>query len=180
MERAEYIFTETNSDSQKEFLEKKLQNRIADCKDPRYLLLANLLDDHVSNDYSIIVAEYEPTEDLTDLLSDKSQFFKTDLFKYKRIKGRVSQCHDNSVEYVCKKPEKRKLYTGYALSEDHLWRQHSWVIENNDTIVETTEKRLCYFGYEATRMLNEYLGIGESDIIDEESAWTFTPKTERI
>lgn len=153
----EYLFTEKNKQSQKDFLAAKLADRITSDKEPRYQLLANLLENHTTNDYSILCCEYEPEADLNDLLSDKSKFYVTAEFKYKRIRGKACHCHDNSVEYVLKNEKKRKLYTGYALSEDHLWRQHSWVIENGDTIVETTEKRLCYFGYEADRMLQEYL-----------------------
>jgi hypothetical protein len=35
--------------------------------------------------------------------------------------------------------------TGYALSVDGLWREHSWAVRD-DQIVETTEPRLKYFG----------------------------------
>jgi hypothetical protein len=35
--------------------------------------------------------------------------------------------------------------TGYALSADGLWRQHSWGVGHN-AIFETTETRTCYFG----------------------------------
>jgi hypothetical protein len=37
------------------------------------------------------------------------------------------------------------IATGYALSEDGLWRQHSWGILR-DGILETTEARVKYFG----------------------------------
>jgi hypothetical protein len=37
------------------------------------------------------------------------------------------------------------IATGYALSEDGLWRQHSWGILR-DGVLETTEARLKYFG----------------------------------
>lgn len=35
--------------------------------------------------------------------------------------------------------------SGYALSADGLWRQHSWGILR-DGILETTERRIKYFG----------------------------------
>jgi hypothetical protein len=35
--------------------------------------------------------------------------------------------------------------TGYALSDDGLWRQHSWGVLRNG-VLETTEARLKYFG----------------------------------
>jgi hypothetical protein len=37
------------------------------------------------------------------------------------------------------------IATGYALSEDGLWRQHSWGILR-DGVLETTEARVKYFG----------------------------------
>jgi hypothetical protein len=37
------------------------------------------------------------------------------------------------------------IATGYALSDDGLWRQHSWGILRNG-ILETTEVRIRYFG----------------------------------
>lgn len=37
------------------------------------------------------------------------------------------------------------IATGYALSGDGLWRQHSWGVLR-DGIFETTETRLKYFG----------------------------------
>jgi hypothetical protein len=37
------------------------------------------------------------------------------------------------------------IATGYALSEDGLWRQHTWGVLRNG-VLETTEERLKYFG----------------------------------
>jgi hypothetical protein len=57
-----------------------------------------------------------------------------------------SSCHQN-VAAVWQKREHGivAIATGYALSEDGLWRQHSWGILR-DAILETTEKRCKYFG----------------------------------
>lgn len=38
--------------------------------------------------------------------------------------------------------------TGYALSPDGLWRQHSWAYGDNLMIYETTVERVMYFGVE--------------------------------
>jgi hypothetical protein len=39
------------------------------------------------------------------------------------------------------------VMTGYALSPDGMWRQHSWVYDKQrDVIIETTVKRVGYFG----------------------------------
>lgn len=58
---------------------------------------------------------------------------------------RRSQCHENSEE-LCNMDPNLKLLTGWALSEDGCWRQHSWAM-NNDIVIETTEPRIKYFGY---------------------------------
>ena len=39
-----------------------------------------------------------------------------------------------------------RLVTGYALSDDGLWRQHSWVMDDQ-VIYETTVKRTQYYGF---------------------------------
>jgi len=57
-----------------------------------------------------------------------------------------SACHDNvSRLWMLKKREIVGIGTGYALSGDGLWRQHSWGI-HRDGIVETTVPREKYFG----------------------------------
>lgn len=59
--------------------------------------------------------------------------------------GRASECHANSALLWQKNKERFRLVTGYALSDDGLWRRHSWV-SNKNTIIETTEERTLYFG----------------------------------
>jgi hypothetical protein len=36
--------------------------------------------------------------------------------------------------------------TRYALSDDELWRQHSWGVDRDGTLVETTDERRAYVG----------------------------------
>src|SRR3954453_21146479 len=58
-----------------------------------------------------------------------------------------SGCHRNVAKLWLRVP--RRLFangTGYALSDDGLWRQHSWGVKEDGTIVETTVVRLKYFG----------------------------------
>lgn len=65
-------------------------------------------------------------------------------------KGRPSQCHSNSALLWDANREKCQIATGYALSADGCWRQHSWVVQPLTTkyrIWETTEKRIAYFGF---------------------------------
>src|SRR5882672_7029691 len=59
-------------------------------------------------------------------------------------KMRRSQCHDNSLRLVQKHPN-WTMYTGLALSEDGIWRVHSWVTTRR-TLIETTVPRELYFG----------------------------------
>ena len=65
--------------------------------------------------------------------------------------GQPSQCHRNSC--ACWEANKTRtvLCTGYALSEDGLWRQHSWLVNiHTQTVVETTTTRVAYFGFAMT------------------------------
>jgi hypothetical protein len=61
------------------------------------------------------------------------------------IAGEASRCHDNAAELV-RNAQARYLATGYALSVDGLWRQHSWGVTGEGVVVETTEERVAYFG----------------------------------
>ena len=76
----------------------------------------------------------------------------------KLVKGEASQCHKNSSIVWSSNRESKKfdgklyLVTGYALSEDGMWRQHSWCLlkqpDGTNTIIETTLKRVAYYGFE--------------------------------
>ena len=67
--------------------------------------------------------------------------------------GAQNQCHRNSA--LCWEANKDlcDICTGYALSDDGIWRQHSWCLRSHSTrkikgeIVETTEPRIKYFGF---------------------------------
>ena len=77
-------------------------------------------------------------------------------------RGEPCNCHENSL-LLWKANKGRTLdsafrqqlamATGYALSEDGMWRQHSWCVLRTPRtvkVVETTEKRIFYFGYVLT------------------------------
>lgn len=59
--------------------------------------------------------------------------------------GATSACHTNVVA-LWRTGDAAALGTGYALSDDFLWRQHSWAWDADGHIIETTEPRLRYFG----------------------------------
>lgn len=86
--------------------------------------------------------------------SDKEEiegFFKSDQAnihipqpnEVKLIKLMDSECHNNSraLLFLGVATEMR---SGYALSDDGLWRHHSWAIDKDGKIIETTIKRLAY------------------------------------
>jgi len=60
--------------------------------------------------------------------------------------GLASECHHNAAVEFLRAPG-RGIATGYALSRDGRWRQHSWSfnIATLD-ILETTERRVAYYG----------------------------------
>ena len=78
----------------------------------------------------------------------------------KMMLGRPNKCHANACDLYegnIKKGEDVKICTGYALSEDGIWRQHSWLLHTyqNQTqtrtrVIETTAKRVAYFGFDMT------------------------------
>ena len=57
-----------------------------------------------------------------------------------------SACHKNTARlWLAKRRGLIGIGTGYALSKDGLWRQHSWGVRRNG-ILETTVARVKYFG----------------------------------
>jgi hypothetical protein len=52
------------------------------------------------------------------------------------VPGEPSQCHVNAAK-LCDQGLADDLVTGYALSDDGLWRQHSWALKDG-TVLETT------------------------------------------
>jgi hypothetical protein len=70
--------------------------------------------------------------------------------KSKMLKGLPCSCHQNSAIAWSTDKDKSRICTGYALTRDGMWRQHSWVTLASGELVETTVKRVQYFGYELT------------------------------
>ncbi|WP_228031729.1 hypothetical protein, partial [Streptomyces phyllanthi] len=63
------------------------------------------------------------------------------------MEGKDNSCHLNSAALWASE-RVAGLATGYALSDDDLWRQHSWGLAADGTVVETTEPRRLYAGLE--------------------------------
>jgi hypothetical protein len=86
-------------------------------------------------------------EDLAKIL-ERAQLWYGD--RIKMMKGRPSQCHANAAACWEANQGRAVLCTGFALSDDGLWRQHSWLIHvkpRRNRLVETTEKMVVYFGF---------------------------------
>jgi hypothetical protein len=124
-------------EERKSFLDGRL-NDLAE-QQPAILLLRDLL---LKLDGTHLVAPTEPDPDVDNLLVNGSV-----------IEGTVhleemaeNSCHWNvATLWLQKKENLVAVATGYALSADGLWRQHSWGMRNN-AILETTRTRTCYFG----------------------------------
>jgi hypothetical protein len=59
---------------------------------------------------------------------------------------RDSDCHNNVLRLWSKGRKTHKVVTGYGLSSDGIWRSHSWVTRNDNTLIETTVTRDIYIG----------------------------------
>lgn len=89
-----------------------------------------------------------------DPLLSRGMFWKGDeaYFNY----GAPNRCHSNASCAWMQNRERVVIATGYALSDDGLWRQHSWYFDlfGSDSggvaLVETTSPRIAYFGFVLT------------------------------
>jgi len=75
--------------------------------------------------------------------------------RVQRMPGERSQCHRNSCGLWSANRDRHEVAvaTGYALSTDGMWRQHSWMMlrrHRSVKVVETTEARVAYYGYVMT------------------------------
>jgi len=101
----------------------------------------------MANEPNAVAIVADDSENFQSLLATKGIFSRGhdaggDV-KLKR--GSSNACHSNSVRLY--KKGGYAIESGYALSKDGLWREHSWVREiKTGIIVETTEHRLKYFG----------------------------------
>ena len=99
-----------------------------------------------------VALRYE--EDLDQLL-EKAVISKGS--KSRMMKGRPCNCHRNAANlwYNNRNNEQEvRIATGWALSRDGCWRQHSWAVQllvNWDVsgyqILETTVRRMVYYGF---------------------------------
>jgi hypothetical protein len=98
-------------------------------------------------EYGGIRLVYRDEPDL-QLLLERGEIFdeQADL-----VGGETGQCHLTVARLWREQKEAFMIGTGYALSADGLWRQHSWLFRRQpapgeNRLVETTLKRVKYFG----------------------------------
>lgn len=90
-------------------------------------------------------------EDDADQILSRGQLWYGD--QTTLMKGRPSRCHQNSCDLWEVNRERTRICTGYALSEDGIWYQHSWLIQQKpkqNRVIETTVERVLYFGFVMT------------------------------
>lgn len=84
-------------------------------------------------------------EDIDDILKRARTWVEP---KIRMSRGQASRCHFNTSALWHENEDKLCICTGYALSDDGIWRQHSWCWwEGQDSIVETTTRRVAYYGF---------------------------------
>jgi hypothetical protein len=66
------------------------------------------------------------------------------------LRGQPNHCHGNAAAAFLERWPKYLVGTGYALNDDGVWVQHSWLFEHAagipTRVVETTVRRLLYAG----------------------------------
>jgi hypothetical protein len=81
-------------------------------------------------------------------------------FRLERMRG--GRCYENVGNLWDDNRDRVIIGTGWALSPDGLWRQHSWGVLDGVDIVETTERRLAYYGFALTKREAEKFYIDNS------------------
>jgi hypothetical protein len=90
---------------------------------------------------SLVVPPRNPDPDLDQLLRGASAFEPT----ARLVPGDPGECHRN-IAVLWIDAAIASIGTGYALSADELWRQHSWGVGFDGGLVETTDERCGYVG----------------------------------
>lgn len=99
-------------------------------------------------------------EELIPYILDVGEIVKYQKFRLE--KGEERECHANSTSMWRKNPGKYQIMTGYALSEDGIWRRHTWLLADEE-LIETTIKRENYFGCKLEEDIAEAFAISYLD-----------------
>lgn len=105
--------------------------------DPRYAQLRSTLL-ALGGDEVVLVEE----PDMAVLLA-RGKVFPGDGARFEPMDAR--SCHWNAAKLWERSRGRIKMATGWALSDDGLWRSHSWGWDGK-RVWETTEPRVMYYG----------------------------------
>lgn len=84
-------------------------------------------------------------EDDIDKLISEGQLIEPRTVEF--VDGTPSRCHENASLVFRNNSPVTKIGVGWALSDDGLWRQHSWAMVGRRKLIETTKEREQYFGF---------------------------------
>jgi hypothetical protein len=87
-----------------------------------------------------------PSDEITRLMT-RGEFWTGSKADFNKM--RAINCHGNSVCLMEK--GLGEVVNGYALSQDGMWRNHSWLLQSNGRLIETTVRRKAYFGVVLSR-----------------------------
>ena len=107
-------------------------------------------------------------ENRVDKLLERGQTFPGHEAQLRR--DQEVDCHRNAARLFCSTEGAVRIASGYALSDDDSWRQHSWGVEaETSCVIETTVPWLRYFGFvlddpESLEFIFGNLSIKEHDV----------------
>ena len=140
---------------QKRILNRRFRNAVR--KQPELKQLKKLLLG-LGGDF-LVAPPRQPDQDIPDLLKEGFLFYGPITLR----EMKCGSCHQNVASvWIKKRSEIVGIATGYALSDDGLWRQHSWGI-TRDGIFETTKTRLKYFGIRLQGQKAEFFAFSNLD-----------------
>jgi hypothetical protein len=105
----------------------------------------------------LVVPPRHPDADLDRLLADAQLQGPAS----RLLQGEDNGCHANAA-ILWVDGTVIAIGTGYALSDDGLWRQHSWGIDADGTVVETTFERQLYLGLVLSDVAALQFGAGNA------------------
>lgn len=106
-------------------------------KNPAAVKLRSKLLEHAGEEVLLRVTPEE-----IDRLLARGKFYPGKGARLRRM--RANRCHFNAAKLFLTS-QAAKVVSGFALSEG-LWRSHTWVLNSQGRIIETTELRDVYFG----------------------------------
>ena len=90
----------------------------------------------------VVVVEFHESPEFCKALVQFGEIVSSDHLEL--FKGENRECHTNSAILWSQNKEEYFLVTGFALSEDEVWRRHSWVKTKDGKLIETTIRREKY------------------------------------